>query len=75
MTAQPSQLGTSGLQNGFLRPEGELPIVCSEVYSRLSAFLAEEPSTDRLRKVQEQSRISLQVIHEALERYRYELGH
>ncbi|KAM0717090.1 hypothetical protein Q7P37_006942 [Cladosporium fusiforme] len=47
-----------------------LPAVCAQVHQRLGAFLASEPRNQRLRGVQEQSRLSLRIIEEALDRYR-----
>ncbi|KAK0333475.1 3'-phosphoadenosine 5'-phosphosulfate sulfotransferase [Friedmanniomyces endolithicus] len=49
-------------------PQG-LPELCAQVHQRLEAFLRAEPATERLRQVQEQSRLSLKVLEEALERY------
>ncbi len=51
-------------------PQG-LPELCAQVHQRLEAFLRAEPATERLRQVQEQSRLSLKVLEEALERYGY----
>jgi len=48
-----------------------LPELCAQVHARLEAFLASTPDTERLRRVQEQSRRSLKVIEEALQRYRF----
>lgn len=50
--------------------EDHLPALCAKVHARVTAFLAAQPSTDRLRGVQEQTRLSLKVLEEALERYR-----
>jgi len=51
-----------------------LPELCFRVHERVSAFLAQDAPTRRLRSVQEQTRISLDVIQEALRRYKYGLG-
>lgn len=51
-----------------------LPLICTKVNERLEAFLASEPKTERLRGVQEQSRLSLRIIEEALEKYRLAVG-
>jgi len=51
-----------------------LPVTCAEVNTRVEAFLNAEPKTDRIRKVQEQSRLSLRILGEALDRYRYVLS-
>lgn len=53
-------------------PPQALPELCAKVHARLHAFLTAEPSTERLKNVQNQSRLSLQVIEEALERYSLE---
>jgi FAD synthetase len=50
--------------------EEHLPALCAKVHARVTAFLAAQASTDRLRGVQEQTRLSLKVLDEALERYR-----
>jgi FAD synthetase len=47
-----------------------LPVICAQVYDRLETFLTTEPKTARIRAVQEQSRLSLRIIEEALEKYR-----
>ncbi|KAG9684379.1 sulfite reductase hemo protein, partial [Aureobasidium melanogenum] len=49
--------------------EDHLPALCAKVHARVTAFLAAQASTDRLRGVQEQTRLSLKVLDEALERY------
>lgn len=51
-------------------PPDALPELCAKVHARVEAFLAAEPANERLRHVQEQSRLSLKVIEEALSRYR-----
>ncbi len=43
--------------------------VCLELRSKVDAFLAEEPETAQLRRVQAQLRLSMAVVDEALERY------
>jgi len=50
--------------------EPDLSALCSKVHARLAAFLNAEPSTERLRKVQEQTRLSLKICDEALDRFR-----
>jgi FAD synthetase len=47
------------------------PQVCSRIDDRITAFLDEKDVSQRVESVQEQTRISLRVIDEALERYRY----
>lgn len=44
--------------------------ICAEVNARVEAFLKAEPKNDRIRRAQEQSRLSLRILGEALERYR-----
>lgn len=44
---------------------------CAALAGRVDKFLETEASTDVLKAVQEQTRIALRVIGEALERYRY----
>lgn len=58
------------LANGE-KDDQTLSSLCAELHARVSAFLAEEALNDRLKKVQEQTRISMSVISEALNRYRY----
>lgn len=52
-------------------PPQALPELCARVHQRLEAFLHAEPATERLRQVQEQSRRSLKILEEALDRYTY----
>lgn len=53
-------------------PEAPLPFpeLCARIHERISAFLAEKTESPRLKGVQEQTRISLDVIAEALDRYK-----
>ncbi|KAF4914766.1 FAD synthase [Colletotrichum fructicola] len=44
--------------------------VCVELRDKVDAFLAEDPKTDVLRNVQEQLRVSMGVVNEALATYR-----
>lgn len=53
--------------------EPDLAPLCAKVHARITAFLDAEPATDRLRKVQEQTRLSLKIIDEALDRYRWDM--
>ncbi|KAF2808323.1 adenine nucleotide alpha hydrolases-like protein [Mytilinidion resinicola] len=46
-----------------------LPDVCAKIYNRINAFLEEETDSQRLQGLQKQTRISLDVISEALDRY------
>jgi hypothetical protein len=43
--------------------------VCSDMHSRVSAFLSASPKSDIIRRTQEQTRISLGVIEKALQDY------
>ncbi|PSK38061.1 hypothetical protein B9Z65_1252 [Elsinoe australis] len=52
--------------------EPDLAPLCAKVHARITAFLDAEPATERLRKVQEQTRLSLKIIDEALDRYSLE---
>jgi len=52
--------------------EPDLSALCNKVHARITAFLDTEPATDRLRKVQEQTRLSLRIIDEALDRYKWD---
>lgn len=47
------------------------PELCARIHDRITAFLDEKHVSPRLQSVQEQTRVSLKVIAEALERYRY----
>ncbi|MCJ1351230.1 MAG: 3'-phosphoadenosine 5'-phosphosulfate sulfotransferase [Icmadophila ericetorum] len=46
--------------------------LCLNLHNRIEAFLLEDVKTERLRKVQAQTKISLGAIQEALQRYRLE---
>ncbi|KAI7434040.1 hypothetical protein KC364_g15028, partial [Hortaea werneckii] len=50
-------------------PPQALPELCAQVHARVAAFLRTEPATERLRNVQQQSRLSLRILEEALDRY------
>jgi hypothetical protein len=56
-----------------LLPSQPLPLseLCSRVHERMTTFLTQEARTRRLRSVQEQTKTSLRVIHEALRQYKY----
>ena len=47
--------------------------VCQKLRDKVEAFLKEDVDADILRDVQAQLRISMGVVEEALERYRYGL--
>ncbi|KAF2716350.1 adenine nucleotide alpha hydrolases-like protein [Polychaeton citri CBS 116435] len=49
--------------------EGPLPQLCQKIHARVHAFINAEPGNERLRAVQEQTRLSLRIIEEALDRY------
>lgn len=51
---------------------GSLYDACVAMRAKVDAFLAEEPATALLRRAQEQARVSVRVVEEALERYRPE---
>lgn len=46
--------------------------LCSQFHEKISAFLASTPETELLRQVQHQTKISLQVVQEALQRYSFD---
>ncbi|MCJ1369001.1 hypothetical protein MMC20_000208 [Loxospora ochrophaea] len=52
-------------------PPHTLPTLCSSLRAQVNAFLQEDVPTERLKRVQAQTRISLSVIQEALRRYEY----
>ena len=68
------------LQNGLLDlskeigQSGGLPAICAQINDKVELFLRQEAKTDMLRSTQEQTKISLGVISEALEKYRYVIG-
>ncbi|KAM6508865.1 3'-phosphoadenosine 5'-phosphosulfate sulfotransferase [Fusarium solani] len=53
-------------------PPRSLRDKCIEIKDKVDAFLAEDPDTQILRDVQAQLRVSIEVVEEALERYRPE---
>ncbi|KAK6499779.1 hypothetical protein TWF481_010137 [Arthrobotrys musiformis] len=62
---------TTALSNGAASAAAneDLPAVCRRINSKLTAFLSKPPTTDRIRSVQEHTRISLLAIAKALEVY------
>lgn len=46
-----------------------LPDLCSHIHMKVKTFLDTTPKDDQMKRVQEQTRISLNVIAEALKRY------
>ncbi|KAG8628404.1 hypothetical protein KVT40_004277 [Elsinoe batatas] len=52
--------------------EPDLTHLCAKVHARVNAFLDAEPTTDLLRRVQDQTRLSLKILDEALDRYSLE---
>ncbi|KAM0438739.1 hypothetical protein ACHAPT_001497 [Fusarium lateritium] len=52
-------------------PPRSLRDKCIEVKDKVDVFLAEDPDTQILRDVQAQLRVSIEVVEEALERYRW----
>ena len=62
----------SGKQHDI--PNGDssaLRELCSKLHDRVTAFLQEDVKTERLKAVQKQTRQSLAVVQEALDRYEY----
>ncbi len=53
-------------------PSAPLRSLCRDVKTKIEAFLAEDIETEILKRVQEQTRLSLRVIQEALQRYEYD---
>lgn len=51
--------------------EPDLSALCAKVHARVTAFLDAQATTERLKNVQEQTRLSLKIIDEALDRYEY----
>ena len=49
----------------------DLESLCGRIHSRIARFLEEDVAESTLKQVQEQTRIALGVIEEALDRYRY----
>jgi FAD synthetase len=45
------------------------PELCARIHDRIDAFLKEKDVSDRVRSLQEQTQVSLEVIGEALEDY------
>jgi len=52
--------------------EPDLSALCAKVHARVTAFLDAQATTERLKNVQEQTRLSLKIIDEALDRYELE---
>ena len=49
-----------------------LPILCQRLHARVNAFIAADaPKDGFLKNAQEQTKVSLGVIEEALDRYRF----
>lgn len=47
-----------------------LPELCAKIHAKVDAFLKRETKIERLRSVQRQSKLSLNILEESLERYR-----
>ncbi|KAG9235840.1 hypothetical protein BJ875DRAFT_256374 [Amylocarpus encephaloides] len=60
------------IPNGNDNTSTTIAPICAEVAAKVNAFLESEPESPLLRRVQEQTRIALGVIGEALERYSLE---
>ena len=56
------------LTNGDTSP---LRNLCAELHDKVTSFLQEDLKTERLKATQEQTRRSLAVIQEALDRYEF----
>lgn len=48
-----------------------LRALCAGLHARIEAFLREDVKTEKLRRVQAQTRIAFSVVQEALQRYSY----
>ena len=51
------------------QPRRDLEQICLELQDKVNSFLREEAATDLLRGVQDQVRLAMGVIEEALDRY------
>jgi FAD synthetase len=51
------------------RSTSSLETVCKDLHGRVSAFLKRPPDSDMIRRVQEQTRVSIDVIEKALKDY------
>lgn len=58
-------------REGEKEEDPSLKHLCADIYTRISSFLRDEPPNDQLRQVQVQTRRSLDVIREALDRYSF----
>lgn len=72
--SEPS-IGANSGSNGDTKPIAHLsppalPELCARVNQKVEAFLNTEGGNERVKGVQAQCRLSLQVIEEALQRYR-----
>lgn len=47
------------------------PLLCARIHDRVAAFLDEQTASERLKSLQQQTRISLDVIEKALDKYKY----
>jgi hypothetical protein len=62
----------SGKGDAFLPEQSlALPDLCAHINAKVTAFLDLEPKDEATKRVQEQTRISLHVLDEALKRYEY----
>ncbi|PNS18851.1 hypothetical protein CAC42_5390 [Sphaceloma murrayae] len=52
--------------------EPHLAPLCARIHARVTAFLDAQPTTELLQRVQEQTRLSLKIVDEALDRYSLE---
>ncbi|KAI9829861.1 MAG: hypothetical protein M1819_005959 [Sarea resinae] len=65
-TTDPSSAST----NTTAYDANDLHQLCRQLNARITAFLEQDAPTDRLKRVQQQTRISLGVVEDALRRYR-----
>jgi hypothetical protein len=82
MQSRKPQLGNHDIPNGgaviptsspeSLFPDAQLPLpeLCARIHEKIEEFLDEEFEEEGLKRVQRQTRTSLKVIEDALERYR-----
>ena len=63
----------NGESHVSITPEEDLnlPEVCARIHGKVEAFLNAEPKSEKVRAAQAQTRRSLNVIEEALRKYRY----
>lgn len=73
MTQNMASVQTNGAAHAAKTANGgapTLPDVCAELRRKVLAFLDTPAADETIRQTQEQTRISLQVVEEALKRYK-----